>query len=132
MKFTLIEVERFPATIEPGCLYWSREFKLSAHRCACGCGDVIDLPVDEMNYSIRIGPNGVTLRPSIGNWGVCDAHYFITDGGIEWATQWSPNQIATARAAEGARRDAYYANPTLLQRFRRWLGGIWNWLRSQL
>lgn len=122
MRYELVEVERFPAVIEPGILYWSREFKMCAHNCACGCGDVIQLPVDELNYRITEEAGGVTLRPSVGNWNICDAHYLITRGGVEWARQWSPEQIAAGRKAEDARREAFYA------RRQTGRGRLWSWL----
>lgn len=111
MRFLLEEVLRLPKMPAPGILYWSREYEMSAHVCACGCGDVIYLPVDPANYIINVSHHGVTLRPSVGNWGVCDAHYLITDGKVEWARKWSPEQIARGRAHEDARRAAYYAPP---------------------
>ena len=110
MKYSLLEVEQFPDLLEPGILYWSKKFKVSAHLCACGCGDVIYLPVDPANYSIRIDKRGLTLRPSVGNWNVCNAHYFITNGEVQWAAKWAPEQIAAGRAFEDARRDAYYSS----------------------
>lgn len=111
MKFSLVEVDRFPDTFQPGKLYWSKEFEISAHLCACGCGDVIYLPVGPVDYSITIHEKGPTLRPSVGNWNVCDAHYFITKGEVQWTEKWTPEQIAIGRAQEDARRDAYYATP---------------------
>ena len=134
MKFGLVEVERFPSVIEPGSLYWSREFKMCAHRCACGCGDVIQLPVDELNYRIVERDSGVTLRPSVGNWGVCDAHYLITGGEVEWARKWSPEEIAIARAMEDARREAHFGPvPQRARRLRdllaRALGLLRKWFR---
>jgi hypothetical protein len=122
VRYELVEVERFPANPEPGILYWSREFKMCAHRCACGCGDVIQLPVDELNYCVTEGPRGVTLRPSVGNWNICDAHYYITGGEVEWMAKWSPAQVAAGRAAEDARREAYYA------RRKTWRQRLWSWL----
>jgi hypothetical protein len=107
-RYSLVEVERFPEPIESGKLYWSREFGMSAHRCACGCGDVIYLPVGPVDYTISDDPGGPSLRPSVGNWNICNAHYFITNGGVQWAGQWTPEQIAAGRAREDARREAFY------------------------
>lgn len=131
MKFELVQIERFPAEIEPGILYWSKEFKICAHRCACGCGDVIQLPVDELNYQITDGSRGVTLRPSIGNWHVCNAHYYITKGEVEWMPQWSPTLISAGRAAEDARREAHYSSKkTLKGRAMAWWRKLVDWLVS--
>jgi hypothetical protein len=108
MKYRLVEVERFPETFDPGTIYWSEEFEMSAHICACGCKDVVMLPIGPVDFSLSLGPQGPTLRPSVGNWGVCDAHYFITNGEVQWQSQLSPAQIAASRAWEDARRSAYY------------------------
>lgn len=101
MKFSLVEVDRFPDTLGKEKLYWSKEFKITAHLCACGCGDVIYLPIGPTDYSIAVHDQGPTLRPSIGNWNVCNAHYFITNGEVQWARKWTSQQIAVARAQEG-------------------------------
>lgn len=128
MRFEIVEVERFPADIKPGALYWSREFKMCAHRCACGCGDVIQLPVDDLNFRIIEDNNGVTLRPSVGNWNICDAHYYITGGDVEWLPKLSPAQIAAGRGAEDARREAFYARRQTWQvRLRSWLARAHTW-----
>lgn len=129
MRYRLVEVEELPDTLEPGALYWSREYEISAHLCACGCGDVIYLPVGPVDYSISMDPSGPTLSPSVGNWNVCNAHYWITCGEVAWASQWSPGHIAASRAREDARRAAYYDWREawwrrLVNRLRAWLRGI--------
>ncbi|SRR6266568_5450239 len=122
MRYSLVEVGRFPDTFEPGKLYWSKEFEISAHLCACGCADVIYLPVGTVDYSITVDRDGPTLRPSVGNWNVCNAHYFITNGAVQWAGKWTAEQISAARAHEDSLRAAYYAPPpeTLPRRLRRY------------
>lgn len=127
MKFSLVEVDRFPDTFQAGKLYWSEEFEISAHLCACGCGDVIYLPVGPVDYTITIHEKGPTLRPSVGNWNVCNAHYLITNGEVQWAAKWTSDQIAIGRAKEDARREAYYA-PQPLSAVQMLIG----WARSLL
>jgi len=129
MRYRLVEVEELPESLEAGALYWSREYEISAHLCACGCGDVIHLPVGPVDYSISIDPLGPTLSPSVGNWNVCNAHYWITRGEIAWASQWSPQHIVASRALEDARRTAYYDRPEgwwrrRVDRLRAWLRRI--------
>lgn len=104
---------------------------MCAHLCACGCGDVIQLPVDPLNFSIRETLGGPTLRPSVGNWGICDAHYYITAGEVQWLPKWSPEQVAWGRAAEDARRSEHYdRKPSLVRRTWNFLIKIWNFLRK--
>jgi len=129
MRYRLVEVEELPEVLEPGTLYWSEEYEISAHLCACGCGDVIYLPVGPVDYSISMAPSGPTLSPSVGNWNVCNAHYWITRGEVVWASQWSPQRIAASRAIEDARRVAYYGRPEnwwrrFSKRLRAWLRQI--------
>lgn len=129
MRYRLVEVEELPETLEPGALYWSREYEISAHLCACGCGDVIYLPIGPVDYSISMDPSGPTLTPSVGNWNVCNAHYWITRGEVAWASQWSLQHIAASRAVEDARRTAYYDRSEswwrrLVHRLRAWLHRI--------
>lgn len=111
MRLTLVEVGCFPDHPEPLQLYWSKEYRMCGHLCACGCGDFIQLPVGPVDYTLTLGTSGPTLRPSVGNWDICDAHYLITDGEIQWAPKWTPEQIAAGRAMEDARRAAYYTKP---------------------
>lgn len=108
MRYTLVEIERFPKAPEPGKLYWSKEFEISGHLCACGCGDFIQLPITPVDFRITMSSNGPTLRPSVGNWNVCDAHYYITNGEVQWLPKMTPEQITAGRAHEDARRAAYY------------------------
>lgn len=131
LRYSLKEIVSFPDVYEFGVLYWSKEFEMSAHLCACGCGDIIQVPVDLMNFSIVDGSMGPTVRPSIGNWGVCDAHYYITNGEVEWLGTLSKEQIIESRSFEDSRREAYYSNvqssafmklKAAISSFMRWLG----------
>ncbi len=127
MKYRLVEVEELPEILQAGVLYWSREYEITAHLCACGCGDAIYLPIGPVDYSISPNPNGPTIRPSVGNWNVCNAHYWITDGGVDWAEQWSPQRVQASRAYEDARRSAHYdkLDKWWLQLFKK----LQSWLR---
>lgn len=132
MKYTLVEIERFPKVPEPGMLYWSKEFEISGHLCACGCGDFIQLPITPVDFRITMSAKGPTLRPSVGNWNVCDAHYYITNGEVQWLPKLTPAQIAAGRAHEDARREAYYQPAPrsvvhILVDAVRWLLGLFGW-----
>jgi hypothetical protein len=127
VRYVLEQVEVFPKPLLPGRLYYSKEFKTSRHVCACGCGDVIRLPIDHLHHQIVQGPTGPTLRPSVGNWNVCNAHYYITDGKVEWLPQMSPEEIEAGRRFEDRRREVYFkAQDTLVRRVKRRLAAIWS------
>lgn len=90
LQFTRLvtrEVEMIEDELENGVIYVSRKFGLAIHLCCCGCGGKTVTPFEGIDpWSLTDGPNGVTLRPSIGNqhW-PCGSHYWITDGEVTQA-----------------------------------------------
>lgn len=80
------EVETVPETLQEGVIYVSQRFGTAIHLCACGCGGETVTPfIGATAWDLSDGPNGVTLRPSIGNQNFpCRSHYWITDGAVEW------------------------------------------------
>lgn len=108
-RFSLSEVKYLPDEIIDGILYFSEEFSIAAHKCACGCGSVVYTPIKEGEWSVRKCASGPSLYPSIGNWNLpCRSHYWITNGSIEWSAKWSEERIEAGRRAEEARRLAIY------------------------
>jgi hypothetical protein len=100
-----------PAQLEPRVLYVSEEYGTAAHLCACGCGSKVRTPLGPAEWTFSEGSAGPSLDPSIGNWQrTCKAHYWIRNGSVEWAKQWSPHQIAEGRVREQRRRQRYYAD----------------------
>ena len=89
MKITELKplmVEYMPEKKEPGILYISNKFNLAIHLCACGCGNEVVTPIGDNGWTTNASfEDKVTLRPSIGNWGLpCKSHYYITNNKIEW------------------------------------------------
>ena len=67
--------------LESGVLYISRQYQLSIHLCACGCGGQAVLPLGG-EWLLTENGDLMTIRPSILNrW--CKAHYYITDNRVE-------------------------------------------------
>ena len=121
-------VNYLPKEISQGTLYVSKEYAVAGHLCACGCGVKVITPLrpTEWTYSERNGCP--TLYPSIGNWQMpCRSHYFITEGQIQWASQWSDAQITAGRSAEEQRRQAYYDS---IDRERGFWRRLWSWVRK--
>jgi hypothetical protein len=125
----LHRVKYMPPQLLDGVLYVSSEYAVAGHLCACGCGTKVITPLGpaEWTYSERNGCP--TLYPSIGNWQLpCRSHYFIREGQIRWAGQWSDAQIAAGRRAEDEARQDYYhsieSGRTL------WWRRLWNWARK--
>jgi hypothetical protein len=109
MKIKLQHVHYMPKILEPGILYVSEEFGTAAHLCACGCGSKIRTPLRPTEWSLVESEFGPSLSPSIGNWQQeCKSHYWIFEGEVRWAEQWSSERIALGRKDEEVRRTCYY------------------------
>lgn len=77
-------VRRVPAELEEGVLYVCLDCDVVVHKCACGCGEKVVLPLSPEHWKLSYDGE-VTLFPSIGNYQYdCKSHYFIRDGRIVW------------------------------------------------
>ena len=77
-------VRRVPAELEEGVLYVCLDCDVVVHKCACGCGEKVVLPLSPEHWKLSYDGE-VTLSPSIGNYQYdCKSHYFIRDGKIVW------------------------------------------------
>ncbi len=123
----LERVKYLPQELLTGVLYVSNEYALAGHLCACGCGNKVITPLGPVEWTLTERNGRPTLRPSIGNWQLaCRSHYLITEGRIQWASQWSDAQIAAGRRAEEQRRQVYYAS---LDRERNFWRRLWKLVR---
>lgn len=136
-------VEFMPKELREGVLYVSMVYSTATHRCCCGCGEKVVTPLSPTDWKLTFDGETVSLSPSVGSWSLpCQSHYWIERNRVEWAPQWSKEEIATGRARERADKDRYYgvdktnrtAAPTApalgkpekksrLARFLRWLSG---------
>jgi len=93
----LLRVKFLPKKLEEGKLYFSRKYEIAGHLCPCGCGNKVITPIDSFEWHLRIRNGKPSLFPSIGNWQLdCKSHYWIINGKIEWAEQWSDKRINDA------------------------------------
>lgn len=125
-RIRLARVQYIPKNPEPGVLYVSEEFEAAVHLCACGCGLKVSTPLGPIGWTLEDTPAGPTLVPSVGNWQQpCRTHYWIREGTIVWAGDWTPAQIAAGRRAEEERKREYFAarapRPSVLARLWRWI-----------
>ena len=125
MKTVVVDhVNYLPKELSQGILYVSKEYSVAGHLCACGCGAKVITPLGPAEWTYSEQNGRPTLYPSIGNWQMtCRSHYFIANGQIQWASEWSDAQIAAGRSAEEQRRQAYYQSRDHKRGFWRWL---WN------
>ena len=129
-KFSLREVDYLPKELEEGVLFYSEEYSIAAHLCACGCGNTVYTPVKAGEWSIRKEAAGPSLKPSIGNWNLpCRSHYWLQNGCVEWSYAWSDERIEAGRRAEEETRLALHRRRSewrrIFVRAREWLA---HWL----
>jgi hypothetical protein len=127
MEITVEHVRLMPAQLAPGVLYVSREFETATHLCACGCGSKVVTPLGETDWTHWMSPSGPSLFPSVGNWQLpCRSHYWIWNGGIEWAEEWSDEQVKEGREREMARTQAYFRaqDAKVSRRFSKWFSSL--------
>ena len=80
-------VNEMPNELESGILYICHGYFIAIHLCACGCGIKTVTPLKPNEWTLTKEWEGVTLRPSIGNFtgeNPYHAHYYITKNKIEW------------------------------------------------
>lgn len=84
-KITVKYTKLIPKKLRNNTLYISNEYSTAVHLCACGCTNKVVTPFTSSDWSMIVNDEGVTLRPSIGNWYFsCQSHYWITDSRIQW------------------------------------------------
>ncbi len=77
-------VHRVPAELEEGILYICLDCDVVVHKCACGCGEKVVLPLSPEHWKLTYDGE-VTLSPSIGNYQYeCKSHYFVRNGNVVW------------------------------------------------
>lgn len=110
----LEHVEYMPKELKPWTLYVSKRFNVAAHLCPCGCSSKVVTPIGPCEWSYSEKNGKPTLYPSIGNWQIpCKSHYWITNGEIKWADQWTEQQIKAGYERERQQREEYYREKTL-------------------
>lgn len=108
-RFGYAFVDYIPADLNADTVYVSTTYNTVVHLCACGCGTKVVTPLSPVEWQLGFNGESVSLTPSIGNWSFpCRSHYWITNGHVRWAKQWSDAQVVAARRRESAERAAYF------------------------
>ena len=95
-------VRRVPAELQEGVLYICLDCDVVVHKCACGCGEKVVLPLSPEHWKLSYDGE-VTLFPSIGNYQYdCKSHYFIRDGRIVWVE--SSDEVPKAKKKRQKKR----------------------------
>ena len=98
-------VEAVPSQLEAGILYVSLEYTTMIHLCCCGCGNEVVTPLNPKDWKMTFDGKAVSVHPSVGNWSLpCRSHYVIRQGRVNWAGDWTDEQIARGRARDQIRK----------------------------
>lgn len=94
-------VDGFPTPMTPAVFYISLEYNTCGHLCACGCGNEVVTPLSPAQWSFAYDGKDVSVWPSVGNWGLpCRAHYVIDRGRVEWAREYTDDEVALNRSRD--------------------------------
>lgn len=102
-------VEFVPSELEEGIIYMSIAYTTAVHKCCCGCGNKVVTPITPTDWKLVFDGKTISLTPSIGNWSFpCRSHYWIKRNKIQWAEDWSDEQVDAGRKREEAATQRYY------------------------
>lgn len=114
-----------PSSLEGGVVYISTKYRTASHLCCCGCGNKVVTPLKPGGWTFSTDHEAVSLNPSIGNWSFpCKSHYWIRDGRVLWAKQFSQAQINAVRRSDQQSRQQHFDAPRKQSVWRR----IMNWI----
>ena len=115
-------VRRVPAELEEGVLYVCLDCDVVVHKCACGCGEKVVLPLSPEHWKLSYDGE-VSLSPSIGNYQYdCKSHYFIRDGKIVWVE--SSDEVPKVKKKRQSKNDIPRANKASFGRNAPDFGGV--------
>jgi Family of unknown function (DUF6527) len=104
-------VTAIPEALQPGILYVSIDYRTVSHLCCCGCGAEVVTPISPTDWKITFDGATVSLWPSVGSWNLpCRSHYVINRGRIDWATDWSDEQIAVGRRRDRSAKLRFFGD----------------------
>lgn len=96
-------VEFIPDKLEAQTLYVSMKYATVCHKCFCGCGAEVVTPLNPARWQLNFDGETISLDPSVGSWSLpCKSHYWIARGKVQWADQWTKEEIRQGRANDRA------------------------------
>lgn len=120
-------VAAIPEEIDQDTVYISIDFATAVHRCQCGCGLEVITPLSPSDWKLIYDGVSVSLHPSIGNWSFpCRSHYWIRDGGVQWAGDMPNQQISTIRQTDRRKKAAAVERPVWYRRAWSYLHRLFN------
>jgi hypothetical protein len=102
-------VEFIPETLEEDVLYVSVAYGTVSHQCCCGCGQAVVTPLTPTDWKLTFDGETISLYPSIGNWSFpCRSHYWVRNSRVDWAEDWSEEDVKEAITHDRVLKDKYY------------------------
>lgn len=140
MSFTHLQhefIDEAPDQLAAGTLYVSMPYRTTLHLCCCGCSNQVVLPLRPTAWELTYNGDTITMSPSVGNWSFpCRSHYWIRNNRVEWAGNWTDDEVAAGRrrtlkergaaGSDDAPRTAARSGGTLVW-WRRALRAVTNW-----
>ena len=123
-----------PEKLVPGKIYASIDYATVSHLCCCGCGREVVTPLTPTDWKLTYDGESISMHPSVGNWSFpCRSHYWIRNGKIRWAEDWSPEQVQVNRDRDRHAKECRFgetprAAPSPHQKATS-TGGFWGWFK---
>ena len=106
---TPLFVQDVPDELQEGVLYVSMEYATVVHKCLCGCGKEVAMPLSPTDWCLTFDGDSVSLDPSVGNWGFpCRSHYWIGNNRVLWCGDMPQSLIDAGRARDKRAKAEYY------------------------
>lgn len=126
-------VTAIPEKLESGIVYASMEYATVAHLCCCGCGREVVTPLTPTDWKLTFDGESISMHPSIGNWSFpCRSHYWIRNGKVQWAEDWSPEQVQAGRDQDWRVKARQFGEAISTTKHENNAGkapGVWAWLK---
>lgn len=115
-------MDRIPEELDEATIFVSIPYATVAHKCCCGCGNVVFTPLSPTDWSLTFDGESISLDPSIGNWSFsCRSHYWIERNRVRWSRQWSQQEVEAGRADDQRAKENYYGKGTGLYSEKRYV-----------
>lgn len=102
-------VDAIPDQLDEKTLYIALEYRTVMHKCFCGCGYEVVTPLGPTDWKLTFNGVSVSLYPSVGNWSLaCRSHYWIDEGNVKWASQWTSAEIESGRLYDRQLKKRHY------------------------
>lgn len=105
-------VGNVPENLALGVIYVAAEHGVMMHLCACGCGSEVSLPLSPIDWRLTFDGDSISVSPSVGNWSLpCRSHYVIDRSQVQWAADWTDEEVEAGRSLDRRRKKARHDAP---------------------